>query len=160
MDQPDSAAYLIVDSEHMDRPTLPLTPFIDGWETVAEMEAALGIPAGNLEKTLQRYNEHAARGEDPDFHKYPKYLAAQVRRSMRDSRWVDSVRMRTDVCSPNPGSRYRVSMRRAPALRTLLRTGRAIAAEPGLAKRRSSAGARVRTRQQGYPPANPIWHAM
>lgn len=77
MDQPDSAAYLIVDSEHMDRPTLPLTPFIDGWETVAEMEAALGIPAGNLEKTLQRYNEHAARGEDPDFHKYPKYLAAQ-----------------------------------------------------------------------------------
>ncbi|WP_078316236.1 FAD-binding protein [Mycobacterium sp. D16Q16] len=77
MDQPDSAAYLIIDSEHMDRPTLPLTPFIDGWETIAEMEEALGIPAGNLEKTLQRYNEHADRGEDPDFHKHPKYLAAQ-----------------------------------------------------------------------------------
>ncbi|SID75135.1 succinate dehydrogenase [Mycobacteroides abscessus subsp. abscessus] len=71
MDQVDSAAYLIVDSEHMDRPTLPLTPFIDGWETVAEMEAALGIPAGNLDKTLQRYNEYAAKGEDPDFHKHP-----------------------------------------------------------------------------------------
>jgi len=77
MDQPDSAAYLIIDSVHMDRPTLPLTPFIDGWETIAEMEAALGIPAGNLDKTLQRYNEHADRGEDPDFHKHPKYLASQ-----------------------------------------------------------------------------------
>ncbi|MUM17700.1 FAD-binding protein [Mycobacterium sp. CBMA271] len=77
MDQPDNTAYLIVDSEHMDRPTLPLTPFIDGWETVSEMEEALGIPAGNLEETLQHYNEHAARGEDPDFHKHPKYLASQ-----------------------------------------------------------------------------------
>jgi len=27
--------------------------------------------------SLNRYNENAARGEDPDFHKQPKYLAPQ-----------------------------------------------------------------------------------
>ena len=27
--------------------------------------------------SLGRYNEHAARGEDPDFHKHPDWLAAQ-----------------------------------------------------------------------------------
>lgn len=77
MDQPDNAAYLIVDSEHMERPNFPLCPFIDGWETVAEMEAGLGIPTGQLEQTLDSYNRHAAQGEDPEFHKHPKYLAAQ-----------------------------------------------------------------------------------
>jgi len=77
MDQPDSAAYLIVDESHMERPMFPLIKFIDGWETVDEMESALGIPKGNLVATLDRYNEHAARGEDPDFHKQPEFLAAQ-----------------------------------------------------------------------------------
>jgi len=52
-------------------------PLIDGWETVEEMEAALGIPTGNLVATLNRYNENAARGEDPDFHKQPEFLAPQ-----------------------------------------------------------------------------------
>jgi succinate dehydrogenase/fumarate reductase flavoprotein subunit len=77
LDQPDQTAYLIVDEVHMQMPEMPLIKFIDGWETVAEMEAALGIPAGNLAATLDRYNENAARGEDPDFHKQPEHLAAQ-----------------------------------------------------------------------------------
>jgi 3-oxo-5alpha-steroid 4-dehydrogenase len=77
MDQPDSAAFLIVDEEHLERPEMPLVPLIDGWETVEEMEAALGIPQGNLAATLNRYNEYAARGEDPDFHKQPEFLAPQ-----------------------------------------------------------------------------------
>lgn len=77
MDQPDSAAYLIVDEEHLQRPEFPLIRFIDGWETVPEMESALGIPAGKLIATLDRYNAHAARGEDPDFHKQPEFLAPQ-----------------------------------------------------------------------------------
>ena len=38
MDQPDSAAFLIVDEAHMQRPEIPLIQFIDGWETVEEME--------------------------------------------------------------------------------------------------------------------------
>jgi 3-oxo-5alpha-steroid 4-dehydrogenase len=77
MDQPDSAAFLIVDEAHLERPEVPLVPLIDGWETVEEMEAALGIPDGNLVATLNRYNEYAARGEDPDFHKQPEFLAPQ-----------------------------------------------------------------------------------
>ena len=77
MEQPDQVAYLVVDEEHMEMPPMPLIKFIDGFETVAEIETALGIPAGNLAATLDRYNEHAAKGEDPDFRKQPDYLAPQ-----------------------------------------------------------------------------------
>jgi len=77
MDQPDRAAYLIVDEEHLQRPDFPLIKFIDGWESVAEMESALGMPQGNLVATLDRYNRYAAKGEDPDFHKQPEFLAPQ-----------------------------------------------------------------------------------
>jgi 3-oxo-5alpha-steroid 4-dehydrogenase len=77
MDQPDQAAYLIVDSAHIEHPTMPLCPFIDGWETVAEMEQALGIPEGRLSSTLDHYNEHARAKDDPDFHKHPDWLEPQ-----------------------------------------------------------------------------------
>ena len=77
LDQPGSAAFLIVDSAHMAYPELPLVPFIDGWETVGEMERALGIPAGHLDATLQAYNAAAARGEDPEFRKHPDWLEPQ-----------------------------------------------------------------------------------
>ncbi|HEX6878133.1 MAG TPA: FAD-binding protein [Nocardioidaceae bacterium] len=77
LEQPDATAYLVVDSVHMERPDFPLAPFIDGWETVAEMEEALGIPEGRLAATLDRYNEHARHGKDPDFHKAPEWLAPQ-----------------------------------------------------------------------------------
>jgi succinate dehydrogenase/fumarate reductase flavoprotein subunit len=77
LEQPDQAAFLIVDEAHTEMPPLPLIRFIDGWETVEEMEQALGIPEGKLVASLNRYNENAARGEDPDFHKQPEYVAAQ-----------------------------------------------------------------------------------
>jgi 3-oxo-5alpha-steroid 4-dehydrogenase len=77
LEQPGSAAFLIVDSAHMAYPEMPLVPFIDGWETVAEMERGLGIPAGNLAATLEAYNAAAARGEDPEFRKHPDWLEPQ-----------------------------------------------------------------------------------
>ena len=77
LEQPGSAAFLIVDSEHLAYPELPLVPFIDGWESVEEMEAGLGIPAGNLVATLARYNADAAVGEDREFRKHPDWLAPQ-----------------------------------------------------------------------------------
>jgi succinate dehydrogenase/fumarate reductase flavoprotein subunit len=77
LEQPDQTAYLIVDEAHLDMPEMPLIKFIDGYQTVAEMEAALGIPPGNLAATLDRYNDHAAKGDDPDFRKQPEFLAAQ-----------------------------------------------------------------------------------
>ena len=77
MDQPDQAAYLIVDSAHIEHPDFPLCPFIDGWETVEEMEQALGIPEGALQETLASYNQNAERKEDPEFHKHPDWLEPQ-----------------------------------------------------------------------------------
>ena len=77
MEQTDHAAYLIVDEAHMQRPEFPLAPFIDGWETVEEMADGLGLDRATLAATLDRYNEHAAVGDDPDFHKSPDFLAAQ-----------------------------------------------------------------------------------
>jgi 3-oxo-5alpha-steroid 4-dehydrogenase len=77
LEQPGSAAFLIVDSEHIANPEFPLVPFIDGWETIADMETALGIPAGNLAATLAAYNAAAARGEDDEFHKHPDWLEPQ-----------------------------------------------------------------------------------
>ncbi len=77
LQQPGQTAYLIVDSEHMAEQRMGLAPLVDGYETVEEMEAGLGLPEGSLAPTLERYNEHAARGEDPDFHKHPDWLAPQ-----------------------------------------------------------------------------------
>jgi succinate dehydrogenase/fumarate reductase flavoprotein subunit len=77
LEQPDSVAYLIVDSEHIEHPSFPLCPFIDGWETVEEMAEGLGVPLETLSATLERYNKNAAAGEDPDFHKGAEWLAPQ-----------------------------------------------------------------------------------
>ncbi|QWF22643.1 FAD-binding protein [Nocardioides sp. LMS-CY] len=77
MEQEDHAAYLIVDSEHVEYPKFPLVPLIDGFETIAELESALGLPAGSVAATLERYNKMAAAGEDLDFHKSPDWLAPQ-----------------------------------------------------------------------------------
>ncbi len=37
--------------------------------TAAQLEAEIGLPDGSLQATLDLYNRHAARGEDPLFHK-------------------------------------------------------------------------------------------
>ncbi|MBW2385680.1 MAG: FAD-binding protein, partial [Deltaproteobacteria bacterium] len=47
-------------------------------EDMAELEAELGIPDGSLQATIERYNQDAARGEDPCFHKAPEYLTPLV----------------------------------------------------------------------------------
>jgi predicted oxidoreductase len=39
------------------------------------MEAGLNLPAGSLAGTMAAYNAHAANGEDPEFHKYPDWVA-------------------------------------------------------------------------------------
>ena len=43
-------------------------------ETAAELEAQIGLPAGSLQATLDRYNEFARTGEDPDFHKATEWV--------------------------------------------------------------------------------------
>jgi succinate dehydrogenase/fumarate reductase flavoprotein subunit len=74
-DQPGQQAWLILDSAHMAEPAYGFQPLVDGWETVAEMEAGLGVPAGSLARTLDEYNAAAREGDDPAFHKATEYLA-------------------------------------------------------------------------------------
>ena len=57
MRQPEQAAYLIVDSAHLEEQRMSLCPLIDGWETVEEMEQGLDLPdglAGHDPRPLQR----------------------------------------------------------------------------------------------------------
>lgn len=74
-DQPEQKAWLILDAAHMAEPAYGFQPLVDGWETVAEMEAGLGVPEGSLAKTLEEYNVAARDGDDPAFHKATEYLA-------------------------------------------------------------------------------------
>jgi succinate dehydrogenase/fumarate reductase flavoprotein subunit len=77
MKQPDMIAYLICDNAIFERCEFP-HQLIDAWETVEEMEAGLHLPKGSLVKTLADYNANAAKGDDPDFHKYGKWLQPLV----------------------------------------------------------------------------------
>ncbi len=74
LEQPDGIVYLVCDSATFGRPELGMQELIDAWETVAEMERDLGLPERSLQDTLERYNTHAARGEDPEQHKHRDWL--------------------------------------------------------------------------------------
>ncbi|MDQ2796344.1 MAG: FAD-dependent oxidoreductase, partial [Actinomycetota bacterium] len=69
----DGQAYLIVDEAHYAPNWLTITAT---WvcETTVELESEIGLPAGSLTNTLNYYNEHAADGVDPLFHKRPNVL--------------------------------------------------------------------------------------
>ncbi len=72
---PNLPPFLIFDQSYRDR--YPLGSFMPGQplpdelvvqaDTPRELAAKLGIDPDGLERTLERFNEHARRGEDPDF---------------------------------------------------------------------------------------------
>ncbi|GAY16811.1 FAD-dependent oxidoreductase [Mycobacterium sp. shizuoka-1] len=76
----DDTAYLIIDEEGQEQALASQTPKLilrkPKWvcETVAELEAEMGFPTGSLQDTVARYNEGAARGEDPVLHKKARWL--------------------------------------------------------------------------------------
>lgn len=76
MEQPDQTAYLILDAEIFAYPEITSAQhaLIDGWETLEEMEAGLGLPSGSLVNTLEQYNADARAGEDSLFHKHADWL--------------------------------------------------------------------------------------
>ena len=43
-------------------------------DTVADLEAEIGLAPGSLQATVAAYNDAAARGEDPLLHKKPEWL--------------------------------------------------------------------------------------
>lgn len=75
-EQPEQRAFLIVDSEIFAYPEIETArhQLIDGYETLVEMEAGLGMPANSLTETLRNYNASAETGEDPMFFKHPDWL--------------------------------------------------------------------------------------
>ena len=72
--QPDAKAFLILDEEIFAYPKHGSHTFVDAFETVAEMEASLEVPAGSLAATLDRYNAAVESGEDAQFHKAGEWL--------------------------------------------------------------------------------------
>jgi 3-oxo-5alpha-steroid 4-dehydrogenase len=74
--QPDERVYLFIDNKHFERPAYIQTEIVAVGETVEEVEREAGLPAGSLQQTVRFYNEHAAKGEDPLYHKSASYLAA------------------------------------------------------------------------------------
>ncbi len=74
LQQPGERIYLIIPAEDFERPTYLNADIAGTGETVEELEAELGLPAGMLVHTVNYYNEHAARGEDPVFHKSAEWL--------------------------------------------------------------------------------------
>jgi 3-oxo-5alpha-steroid 4-dehydrogenase len=75
--QTDRTGYLILDDAIYapDPPAWGAYPLVDAWESIEEMEKGLGLPEGSLQKTMADYNEHAEKGEDPEFHKKGKWVA-------------------------------------------------------------------------------------
>ncbi|MFJ9315950.1 FAD-dependent oxidoreductase [Pimelobacter simplex] len=67
-------------------------------ETVAELEAEIGMPDGALQTSVAEYNRHAERGADPYFHKAERWLrplrapfaAIDVRRGMSAPEYGDT----------------------------------------------------------------------
>jgi 3-oxo-5alpha-steroid 4-dehydrogenase len=78
--QQDDTAYLIIDGDAQEEAmaATSATPFLKRpatWvcETVAELEAGIGLPTGSLQSTVGAYNAAAERGEDPLLHKKPEW---------------------------------------------------------------------------------------
>jgi len=75
-EQPGQRAFLIVNEDIFAHPEIKSArhELIDGYETVAELEAGLHLPAGALVSTVEDYNAAARAGHDPDFMKHPDWL--------------------------------------------------------------------------------------
>ncbi|MGV9709041.1 FAD-dependent oxidoreductase [Gordonia sp. NPDC003424] len=77
----DNQAYLIIDEasyeEGIARPSSSAAiaaPLKWVGETVEELEADMGLPAGSLQATVEVYNRHARNGEDPLFGKQSEWV--------------------------------------------------------------------------------------
>jgi len=67
-------AYLVCDNETFVRPELFPIEIAAVEDSIAELEAALGMPAPALQDTVAAYNRHAQSGSDPLFGKGANYL--------------------------------------------------------------------------------------
>jgi 3-oxo-5alpha-steroid 4-dehydrogenase len=76
----NNTAYLIIDGDSQDEAMASLSPQLmmrpPTWvaESVADLEAEIGLPPGSLQSTVSTYNDAAARGEDPLLHKKAQWI--------------------------------------------------------------------------------------
>jgi len=71
----DGRMYLILDNATYERNLAGFTA-AHVEDSVADLERSLGMPTDTLCRTVELYNHHAARGEDPVFHKNAAFLQA------------------------------------------------------------------------------------
>ncbi len=75
MRQPDDRCWLLVDNSIFARPwvfqDIEISATGESW---GEVEAELGMPAGELVHTIDTYNHHATQGKDPMWHKVAQFL--------------------------------------------------------------------------------------
>ena len=76
LDQVGGKSYLIVSAEDYGHPSFMNAPIVGTGETIEELAEEVGLDPGMLRHTVEFYSEHAARGEDPLFHKSAEWLKA------------------------------------------------------------------------------------
>ncbi|TXS89818.1 FAD-dependent oxidoreductase [Parahaliea maris] len=73
--QPGQKFYLLVQEEdYAASDYLERAPVVATGDTIAEVAAEAPFPAGKLEQTVSYFNQYAAQGEDPLFHKAAEWL--------------------------------------------------------------------------------------
>jgi 3-oxo-5alpha-steroid 4-dehydrogenase len=72
----DTIAYLLLDESTFLESSWRRPSWAE--DSLAELETQMELPAGALEQTVAYYNEHAARGADPLFHKGERWLQPLV----------------------------------------------------------------------------------
>lgn len=68
--------FLIIGEKHWKQPNMLNGEIVSAGESIEEIAEEIGVPAANLAHTFNYYNEHAAKGEDPLFHKQSDWLEA------------------------------------------------------------------------------------
>ncbi len=75
LQQPEGRVYLILNADENDtHPALLNADVAATGETIEELEEELKLAKGTLKHTLDFYNQHAANGDDPLFHKATEWL--------------------------------------------------------------------------------------
>jgi succinate dehydrogenase/fumarate reductase flavoprotein subunit len=73
--QTNQRAFMFIDNRNFARPAYQEhAQIVAVGETVEEVERESGLPGGALQQTVAFYNAHAAKGQDPLFHKHADWL--------------------------------------------------------------------------------------
>jgi len=72
--QTGEKVFLIIGEKHWKQPNMLGGEVVSAAETIEELAEDVGLPVANLAHTFHHYNEHAAKGDDPLFHKQSDWL--------------------------------------------------------------------------------------